>query len=174
MRQVEEPSHVVVFTDSHRAGCLKTCKRTSSSKLFYGSHMLRSTSAAQRVIALSSGESEFYKGGISNPADLGTKKHLDGGSIRRALERCHCYVREEGLQSRCEQKYKKARDNILKFSLSMMQLNLRRSQKHTWKSDSDDTGSSDSGGTETVAGPKWCKPTVNRHAPPHKQNLNKL
>ena len=30
---------------------------------------------------------------ISNPADLATK-HLDGGSIRRALERCHCYIRE--------------------------------------------------------------------------------
>ena len=31
--------------------------------------------------------------GISNPADLGTK-HLDGGSMRRALERCHCYIHE--------------------------------------------------------------------------------
>ena len=31
--------------------------------------------------------------GASNPADLGTK-HLDGGSIRRALEKCHCYIRE--------------------------------------------------------------------------------
>ena len=30
--------------------------------------------------------------GVSNPADLGTK-HLDGGSIRRALERCHCQIR---------------------------------------------------------------------------------
>ena len=31
--------------------------------------------------------------GVSNPADLETK-HLDGGSIRRALERWHCYIRE--------------------------------------------------------------------------------
>ena len=31
--------------------------------------------------------------GVSNPANLGTK-HLDGGSIRRALERCHCYIGE--------------------------------------------------------------------------------
>ena len=31
--------------------------------------------------------------GVSNLADLGTK-HPDGGSIRRLLERCHCYVRE--------------------------------------------------------------------------------
>ena len=41
--------------------------------------------------------------GISNPADLGTK-HLDGGSIRRALERCHCYIRERksGIALRAE------------------------------------------------------------------------
>ena len=31
--------------------------------------------------------------GISNTADLGTK-HFDGGSFRRALERCHCHIRE--------------------------------------------------------------------------------
>ena len=35
----------------------------------------------------------MYITGVSNRADLGTK-HLDGGSIRRALERCHCYIRE--------------------------------------------------------------------------------
>ena len=58
-RQVEEPSHVVVFTDSDHVGWLKTRKSTSSSKLLYGSHILRSTSTTQ-VIAPSSGESEFY------------------------------------------------------------------------------------------------------------------
>ena len=31
--------------------------------------------------------------GIPNPAGLGTKQ-IDGESIRRALERCHCYIRE--------------------------------------------------------------------------------
>ena len=31
--------------------------------------------------------------GVSNPTDLGTK-HFDGGSIRRVLERRHCYIRE--------------------------------------------------------------------------------
>ena len=30
---------------------------------------------------------------LTNLADLGTK-HLDGGSIRKALEKCHCYVRD--------------------------------------------------------------------------------
>ena len=42
--------------------------------------------------------------GASDPADLGTK-HLDGGSIRRALERCHCYIREgrAGIALRAEE-----------------------------------------------------------------------
>ena len=164
VRQIEEPTHVLVFTDSDPAGCLKTHRSTPSSKPFHGSQMLRST-------ALSSGESEFcdlVKGTsaglgavlmlkdlgvdiskstktdkavlevgtdasagrgkavrrgvgsirhiatptlsvqkltqegkvnitkiprVSNPADLGTK-HLDGGSTRRALESCHCYILE--------------------------------------------------------------------------------
>ena len=49
VRQIEEPSHVVVFSDSDHAGCLTTRKSTSSSKLFCGSHMLRSTSTTQGV-----------------------------------------------------------------------------------------------------------------------------
>ena len=39
--------------------------------------------------------------GASNPADLGTE-HLDGGSIRRALERCHCCIREGRAGMRAE------------------------------------------------------------------------
>ena len=63
VRQIEEPSHVVVFTDSEQAGCLKTRAYTSSSKWFYSSHMLRFTSTTQGVIELSSGESEFLRSG---------------------------------------------------------------------------------------------------------------
>ena len=70
MRQVEEPCHEVVFFDSDHAECVKTRESTPSSKLFYGSHMLRSTSTTQGVIALSSGESEFYAL-VSMRKDLG-------------------------------------------------------------------------------------------------------
>ena len=177
VRQIEEPSRVVEFTDSDHAGCLRTRKSASSTKLFYVSHMLHSTSTKEGVIALSSEESELYtlvKGtsaglvsmlkdlgvniskntkidqaevrtgasagrgkavqrgawrirhiatptlwvqkltqdsrvkitkilGASNLADLGTR-HFDGGSIRRALERCHCYVRQgrSGIALRAE------------------------------------------------------------------------
>ena len=79
-----------------------------------------------------------------------------------------------GLVSRCEPKSKKSRDNILKFSFLMMQLHLTRSKHQTWNLDKGDSQSSDIAGTGTVAGLKWSKPTVNRQAPLHKQNLNKL
>ena len=61
VRPVEEPSHAVVFTDSDHAGFLKTHENSSSSQLFYGSHMLRSTSTTQGV-AMSLGESELRSG----------------------------------------------------------------------------------------------------------------
>ena len=97
VRQVEELSHVVVFTDSDHASCLKTRKNTSSSssssssssasssssssssKLFYGSHMLCSTSTTQRLIALSSGNSEFYvlvKETVGKLGAVSMHKHL--------------------------------------------------------------------------------------------------
>ena len=60
VRQFEEPQHLVVFTDSDHAGCLRTRKSTSSFKIMYGQHLLRSASSTQAVISLSSGDSEFY------------------------------------------------------------------------------------------------------------------
>ena len=57
--KLSESSHFVVFTNSDHAGCLKTRKSKSSSKLFYGSHLLLSASTTKGVIALSSGTSEL-------------------------------------------------------------------------------------------------------------------
>ena len=60
VRQFEEPQHLVVFTDSDHVGGLRTRKSTSSFKIMYGQHLLRSASSIQAVISLSSGDSEFY------------------------------------------------------------------------------------------------------------------
>ena len=81
VRQVEEPFHAVEITDSDHAGCLKTRKSTSSSKLFYGSHMLRSTSTTQGVIVLSSGESEFYSPVKGTSAGLGAASMLRDSGV---------------------------------------------------------------------------------------------
>ena len=77
--------------------------------------------------------------GVSNPADLGTK-YLDGASIRRKLERYHCYIREGRLESCCEQK---SRNLILKFSLLTMLVKLTLSRKGKWSRNSIDYESSD-------------------------------
>ena len=72
--------------------------------------------------------------GISNLADLGTK-HLDGGSIRRALKVIATFVKE-GLESRCEQKCEKSQNLILKFSLLTIHVKLTRSRKRKWSRNS--------------------------------------
>ena len=56
VRQIEEQSHIAASTDSEHAGCVRTLKSTSSSKLFNSSHLLHSTTATQAVISLSPGE----------------------------------------------------------------------------------------------------------------------
>ena len=54
------------WTDTDYAGCRETRKSTSGGLIMLGKHVIRTWSATQRVIALSSGEAEFYgmvKGG---------------------------------------------------------------------------------------------------------------
>lgn len=56
----EMPRDLVVETDADFAGCGKTRKSTSGGVVFFGSSPIRSYSSNQAVIALSTGESEFY------------------------------------------------------------------------------------------------------------------
>ena len=54
------PDWIEGWTDSDWAGCLDTRKSTSGGVLKWGSHILKTWSSTQNVIALSSGEAEFY------------------------------------------------------------------------------------------------------------------
>ena len=61
-----ENKFIDVWTDTDYAGCRETRKSTSGGLIMLGKHVIRTWSATQRVIALSSGEAEFYgmvKGG---------------------------------------------------------------------------------------------------------------
>ena len=91
--------------------------------------------------------------GVPNPTNLGTKL-LGGVSIRRPLERCHCYI--------CEGRSGKA-----------LKSPLTRSQKQKWSLNSI-VGESSGAMKLKQLRTKECKPTVNRHAPQRKQNPNKL
>ena len=55
-----KPSSIVTWTDSDFAGCEKSRKSTSAGVIQHGNHLLKSWSTNQAVIALSSGESEYY------------------------------------------------------------------------------------------------------------------
>jgi len=67
----EMPKKVSGFSDTDHAGCLKTRKSTSCSMMFLGKHMVKSSASTQGVIALSSGESEFYGGVKTASTGLG-------------------------------------------------------------------------------------------------------
>ena len=51
-----------IHTDSDDAGCTATRKSTSCGALYHGKHLVKFYRSTQHVIALSSGESEFYAG----------------------------------------------------------------------------------------------------------------
>ena len=51
---------LTVWTDSDHAGCRRTRKSTSGGIIIFGSHVIKSWSSTQAVIALSSGEAEYY------------------------------------------------------------------------------------------------------------------
>jgi hypothetical protein len=62
-----------VWVDSDWAGCHRTRKSTSGGVIMSGSHMLKSWSTTQQVIALSSGEAEYYSMVRGGSMGLGIK-----------------------------------------------------------------------------------------------------
>ena len=54
------PQRLDVFTDTDHAGCLRSRKSTSGGFVMHGQHILKSWSSTQAIIALSSGEAEYY------------------------------------------------------------------------------------------------------------------
>ena len=63
------PEHVDVYCDSDWAG-EDTAKSTSGGTLLFGKHMWESWASTQQVIALSSGEAEFYSIGTATAKGL--------------------------------------------------------------------------------------------------------
>ena len=54
------PKKLVIWVDSDHGGCHKTRKSTSGGVMMWGAHCLKVWSSTQSVIALSSGEAEYY------------------------------------------------------------------------------------------------------------------
>ena len=88
-RRQDRPAFVTVKCDAGFAGCLSSRRSNSSVYLFHGSHLLRSSSTTQGLVALSSGESEFIAfvkacsvglGAKAMCADLGASRKLQVGT----------------------------------------------------------------------------------------------
>ena len=56
----DHPKELVVWTDTDYAGCKRTRKSTSGGVVMWGKHLIKSWSSTQTVVALSSGEAEYY------------------------------------------------------------------------------------------------------------------
>jgi hypothetical protein len=54
------PEEIVVWSDTDFAGCKKTRRSTSGGVVMFGSHCVKTYSSTQDIVALSSGEAEFY------------------------------------------------------------------------------------------------------------------
>ena len=63
------PKDINVYSDSNWAGCLKTRKSTQGGAVVLGSHCVKNWSSTQAIVALSSGEAEYY--GVVRAATVG-------------------------------------------------------------------------------------------------------
>jgi hypothetical protein len=72
----EEAKEITVHSDTDFAGCRKTRKSTSGGVLMISSHLIKSWSSTQTVIALSSGEAEYYGMVKAAAQGIGTKAML--------------------------------------------------------------------------------------------------
>ena len=59
-RYQEKPVGITAWSDTDFAGCVKSRKSTSGGLVTHGGHVIKSWSTMQSVIALSSGEAEYY------------------------------------------------------------------------------------------------------------------
>ena len=90
-RQEIVPKQITCYSDSNFAGCLQSRKSTSSCKIFYGKHLLKSTSTTQAVVSLWSAEADFYAavkaaaagiGCVSMMRDLGVILQQQGVEVK--------------------------------------------------------------------------------------------
>ena len=82
-RQQPEPDSLRMFSDSDDGGCTRTRKSTSCGVLMHGDHLVKFYSSTQHVVALSSGESEFYAGICAGSALIGARSMAEDLGVSR-------------------------------------------------------------------------------------------
>jgi len=69
MRYQAKPDKLDIWGDTDFAGCVRTRKSTTGGVAVLGSHTIKTWSLAQSIVALSSGEAEYY--GLVKDASIG-------------------------------------------------------------------------------------------------------
>ena len=89
-----------VWTDTDYAGCRETRKSTSGGTIHFGKHQLKFWSSTQKIIALSSGEAEYY-GIVKGSAEaIGSRSILEDMGIRVAIRVKEDSTAAKGVASR--------------------------------------------------------------------------
>lgn len=83
-KQQDEPDSLRMFSDSDDGGCTRTRKSTSCGVLMHGSHLVKFYSSTQHVVALSSGESEFYAGICAGSTLIGARSMAEDLGVSRS------------------------------------------------------------------------------------------
>ena len=95
------PSVWTVWVDSDWAGCRVTRKSTSGGLVMWGSHVIRTWSTTQSVIAMSSGEAEYYSMVNGSSMGLGIKSSAsDLGVVMQVVNVKTDASAAEGIASR--------------------------------------------------------------------------
>ena len=80
------PTEINAYADSDDAGCIKTRKSTSGGAIMIGSHCSKRWSSTQAVIALSSGEAEYYSLVKTASQSIGIKNMLSDMNINMDID----------------------------------------------------------------------------------------
>ena len=59
-QDLQSGGQIETYSDTDWAGCIRTRKSTSGGCLMLGTHLIKTWSATQASVSLSSGEAEFY------------------------------------------------------------------------------------------------------------------
>ena len=96
----EAVKKVTVWVDTDYAGCRRTRKSTSGGVVMLGKHLIKGWSVTQAVIALSSGEAEYYGIVKGSSVGLGIRSVLADLGCRARLVVCMDSSAAKGMASR--------------------------------------------------------------------------
>jgi hypothetical protein len=80
------PDKIIIWTDSDYAGCAKTRKSTSGGCIMFGNHCIKTWSSTQDVVALSSGEAEYYAMVKAISQGIGVRNLLSDMGIKVSIQ----------------------------------------------------------------------------------------